>query len=130
MATIKPGTYTRDELLRALLPERVYNCLETENGLSFGPKKPELTPYAWPGGYDIGYLDADNCILCAECATKQIVSQLEEVAECIADGREYSDRSDSFRIVAVSCAADWEGNELCEVCGKSLGPECEEDTEG
>ena len=129
MATIKPGTYTTDELLKLLLPEGVYSCLETENGLSFGPKKLELTAYAFPGGYDIAFIDADNCVLCAECATKQIITQLEEIAECFADGREYSDSGDSFRIVAVSCAADWEENELCAGCNKSLGPECEEDTE-
>jgi len=27
-----------------------------------------LLSYAWPGGYPIGYLDADNCVLCPECA--------------------------------------------------------------
>lgn len=129
MATIKPSTYTTDELLKLLLPERVYSCLETENGLSFGPKKPELSAYAWPGGYDIAYHDADNCVLCAECATKQIVTQLEEIAECFADDREYSDSGDSFRIVACESTDYWEENELCEGCNKSLGPECEEDTE-
>ena len=30
----------------------------------------KLPAYAWPGGYPIAYVDKDNSILCAKCATK------------------------------------------------------------
>lgn len=30
----------------------------------------ELPKYAWPGGYPMFYLDADNNVLCPDCATK------------------------------------------------------------
>ena len=76
-----------------------------------------------PTGAGIVYIDADNCVLCAECATKQIVSQMGEIAECFADDREYTDRWDTCRIVAADCTDGWEENELCEGCNKSLGPE-------
>lgn len=29
-----------------------------------------LPAYAWPGGYPMFYLDAENCILCPKCANK------------------------------------------------------------
>lgn len=30
----------------------------------------ELPAYAWPGGYPISYLDAENNELCADCANR------------------------------------------------------------
>ncbi len=32
----------------------------------------KLPAFAWPGGYTIIYLDRDNSILCADCATKSL----------------------------------------------------------
>lgn len=32
----------------------------------------KLPAYAWPGGYQIIYLDQDNSVLCADCATKSL----------------------------------------------------------
>lgn len=47
--------------------------------------KGELPAYAWPGGYPIIYLDKENSVLCAKCATKSLndpdeVSQFKPVA--------------------------------------------------
>lgn len=30
----------------------------------------QLSAYAWPGGYVIGYLDRENSVLCVACARK------------------------------------------------------------
>lgn len=45
----------------------------------------KLPAFAWPGGYPIIYLDRENSVLCAECATKSYldkdeVSQFKPVA--------------------------------------------------
>lgn len=32
----------------------------------------KLPAFAWPGGYPILYLDRDNSVLCADCATKSL----------------------------------------------------------
>lgn len=32
----------------------------------------KLPAYAWPGGYPVIYLDRDNSLLCAECATRSL----------------------------------------------------------
>lgn len=41
------------------------------------PNEP-LPAYAWPGGYPFYYLDHDNCVVCAACATR-----VEEFSSCI-----------------------------------------------
>ena len=59
-----------------------------------------LVAYAWPGGYPVLYLDADNCVLCPECA-------------------QLSDDDDRTRPVAYSI--HWEGpDEQCENCGEMI----------
>lgn len=45
-----------------------------------------LPAYAWPGGYPIIYLDGNNKVLCATCATKEID---EPCSSCEGIGREY-----------------------------------------
>ena len=32
----------------------------------------KLPAYAWPGGYPIIYLDREDSVLCADCATKSL----------------------------------------------------------
>lgn len=46
-----------------------------------------LPPYAWPGGYPLIYLDKDNSVLCADCATKSALDpdELESFKPCAYD---------------------------------------------
>ena len=37
-----------------------------------GDGTPYLTPYAWPGGYPIVYVDERGKLLCPECATHEL----------------------------------------------------------
>lgn len=39
-----------------------------------GPEALEAAyyPYAWPGGYPVGWLAEDNATLCAECALREV----------------------------------------------------------
>ena len=72
------------------------NIPQLENG--------KLPAYAWPGGYPIIYLDRENSILCAECATK---SHLD------------ADEVPQYRPVA--CDVFYEGApEECGQCGKQI----------
>jgi len=70
-----------------------------------------LQAYAWPGGYPIYYLAADNGVLCPACANENIV--LHELAdpECPDD--------DQWRIVAAG--VHWEGEPIvCENCNEGI----------
>ncbi len=67
----------------------------------------QLSAYAWPGGYDIGYLTDDDDILCAECAN--------------ADGHE-GGHADGWRIDGYSISDTWETSDHCAHCAKELGP--------
>jgi hypothetical protein len=64
----------------------------------------QLQTYAWPGGYPIYYLDAENSVLCAECARKSDSDP---------------DELPNFR----PCAADvnYENSSLyCDQCGQRV----------
>lgn len=57
--------------------KEIYANLCKRYGFTFNPynlpmnDKGELLHYAWPGGYEIYYLDNENNTLCYECAIKQ-----------------------------------------------------------
>jgi hypothetical protein len=64
----------------------------------------KLPAYAWPGGYPIIYIDGENSILCADCATK------------CADSDEWRDS-----LKPVDCDVFYEGApEHCEQCNKEI----------
>lgn len=55
-----------------------------------------LPAYAWPGGYPVYYLDADNMVLCPDCANK----------------------CDEYTSAIVAYDANYEDDSLyCEDCG-------------
>lgn len=70
----------------------------------------KLSAYAWPGGYDIMYLDHDNSVLCVDCAR-----QSEE------------DKDDLPRFAPC----DWfilnEGEEWCNECNAHFGEPIEDE---
>ncbi len=74
-----------------------------------------LPAYAWPGGYPMFYLVADNGILCPECAN--------------VEGSEDTDDS-QWKLVAADI--HWEGPViLCDHCGQEIesaygDPDCED----
>ena len=71
-----------------------------------------LPAYAWPGGYPIFYLCADNGILCPQCANKEsAVKEADEHAD-------YPD-FDQWRIVASDI--NWEDASLtCDNCSQPI----------
>lgn len=44
-------------------------------------KPGELPAFAWPGGYDMFYVTSDGSELCAECATRELLSWLADTDE-------------------------------------------------
>jgi len=42
----------------------------------------ELDAFAWPGGYPIIYLDKENSVLCAKCATKSLNDEDDKPVAC------------------------------------------------
>ena len=72
----------------------------------------KLPAYAWPGGYPIFYLCADNGILCPQCANKE--SAIRE-----ADERPDYPDFDQWRIVASDI--NWEDSSLtCDNCSQRI----------
>ena len=62
-------------------------------------KDGKLPAYAWPGGYPIYYLDAENCLLCPDCASRE---------------EEYTEETVAYGI-------NWEDNyAYCEDCNKHI----------
>lgn len=46
-----------------------------------------FSPYAWPGGYSVIFLDYENNVFCAECAKKvYIMEGLDLIAETYDEG--------------------------------------------
>ena len=69
-----------------------------------------LPSYAWPGGYPIFYMTADNAIICPDCANGKNGS------EC--QNPDYQDDK-SWRLVASE--VHWEGQALtCEHCNAQI----------
>lgn len=71
----------------------------------------EFEPYAWPGGYDIAYIDNSGAVLCSDCAKAHHESDYDW---------EY--------IQASFCTADSDSCFTCEECGKRLGAYCDGET--
>jgi hypothetical protein len=67
--------------------------------------------YAWPGGYPIFYLTADNGVMCPDCANGDRSSAPDLDPECPDD--------DQWRIIAAEC--NWEDPDLyCENCNNRI----------
>lgn len=64
----------------------------------------KLPAYAWPGGYPLFYLAADNGTLCPKCAN------------------EYTpDRDNEEQLKPVECDVNWEDVDLfCEHCNAKI----------
>jgi hypothetical protein len=59
----------------------------------------KLAAYAWPGMYPLFYFDADNMVLCVECARD----------------------NDEDNVPIVSAHINWEDEDLyCEDCNESI----------
>ena len=67
--------------------------------------------FAWPGGYDIGFICDDGGLLCHGCVKAELYNITHSIrTEC----------SDGWRVVG---AAIIEEHDNCSHCNKSLGPE-------
>lgn len=67
-----------------------------------------LPAYAWPGGYPLYYLTADNGCLCPDCANGKNGSEAHEDNE-----------DKSWRLVA--CDVHYEGEPItCDHCGEQV----------
>lgn len=67
--------------------------------------------WAWPGGYPIYYLAADNGIMCPDCANSEDCDPEKLDADCPCDNQ--------WRIVASNI--HWEGGYIiCENCSKGI----------
>ena len=67
--------------------------------------KGEYEKYAWPGGYPIFYLCADNGVLCPNCANKN------QKLDCADDPQ--------WNVVAAD--VNWEDDNLfCDNCSKQI----------
>jgi hypothetical protein len=73
----------------------------------------KLPAYAWPGGYPVFYICADNGVLCPNCAnTEPQVLEADRHAECC---RAF----EQWRIVAGD--VNWEDNCLtCDHCNQRI----------
>lgn len=71
----------------------------------------QLQSYAWPGGYPLFYLTADEGCLCPSCVNENLKRILECDEECPDD--------DQWRIVGVEI--NYENENLpCDHCGKNI----------
>ena len=76
---------------------------------TYANEQGELPSYAWPGGYPIFYLTADNGMLCPDCAN---------CPECRNADVEYPS-DDQWRIVATGI--NWEDTALyCDHCNNHI----------
>ena len=74
--------------------------------------------YAWPGGYPLFYLTADDGVLCPACVEAEV--------EAIAGAE--SDEDDQWRIVAAD--VNWEDSYLyCDHCNERIESAYAEPTE-
>lgn len=84
----------------------------------------EYPTYAWPGGYPIYYVDANNCVLCPDCVNKQrkeyvldILSDLCNWAIDPEDDGTYFDTRD----LPIAADINYEDNSLyCEGCSERI----------
>jgi len=63
-----------------------------------------LPAYAWPGGYDIVYIDSESACLCNECAVLAV--------EC-------DPQVEGF-VLLEGDQTDWESITYCDNCGKNF----------
>jgi hypothetical protein len=67
-----------------------------------------LPNFAWPGGYPLAYLDAENNILCPDCANE----------------------NDPYSVMLVEYDINWDDDGLyCDRCGKQIESAYGENTE-
>jgi len=71
-----------------------------------------LPAYAWPGGYPIYYLCADNGVLCPQCANKE---------SAVRDADEHPDYPDYDQWHIVAGEVNWEDASLtCDNCSQRI----------
>lgn len=77
--------------------------------------------YAWPGGYPIFYLTADNGVLCPDCANKNI-----SLCACPVESKE---ADPMWRIVAADINYEDESHTTCDHCYQPIEYAYEDDKE-
>lgn len=74
-----------------------------------------LPKYAFPGGYEILYIAADNAVICNECANGENGSECQSVDP---------DYQDDPQWKLIEYFVHWEGDpEYCEHCNRSIESE-------
>ena len=90
------------ERIRTMTNQFAENLLAENDG--------KFPSYAWPGGYPIFYLAADNGVLCAECANTE---------PCVKNASDEYPDDNQWRIVASDI--NWEDASLyCDNCSKRI----------
>ena len=69
------------------------------------------TKYAWPGGYELFGICNDGGVLCCDCMRLEYYQ--------IAYSRRHQ-INDSWRVVAIDCAANYDSLIYCEHCNKTI----------
>ena len=92
--------------------------------------------HAWPGGYPLAYLTGDGETLCADCATRQLASNRDDLRTYLAGVESIADLR-YFRVNATDTLAayfvHWEGPpEVCADCNAVIAsaygdPEADDD---
>lgn len=70
-------------------------------------------PYAWPGGYECFYLTGDGGTLCHDAVRDNLASVMWSIRNRCDDG---------WRVVAMDCAANYDGPVTCDHTGRVIVP--------
>lgn len=104
--------YCGKDMFSYLTPqENTPEILAVQAKFDYTPIGLKYDAFAWPGGYPIFYLTADNGILCPKCANENISE-----CACPAESREADPQ---WRIVAADI--NYEDDSLyCDHCNKQI----------
>lgn len=83
----------------------------------------ELPTYAWPGGYNLYYLDAENSTLCPKCANEQEKDRLIAQIEAEDEGYVWNGNAPGLGTLSAIIAYDvnYEDDDLyCDQCGEHI----------
>ena len=69
------------------------------------------TKYAWPGGYELFGVTSDGACICCDCMEKNYFQ--------IAYSRKHR-IDDSWNIVTIDCAANYDSYIYCDSCNKTI----------
>ena len=76
------------------------------------------TKYAWSGGYELLGITSEGACICCDCMEKNYFQ--------IAYSRRHR-IDDSWNVVAVDCAANYDGYIYCEHCNKTIVEDWQEE---